>query len=522
MVIGRQPGLDVTLENAAVSRRHARLTWEGGQVFVEDLGSSNGTFLNEVRIARKSAVQPGDSLRLGGSVLRLENPPPVDPEMTIQRQTVAATSNAELFRDNASAKLQAVLQLAHHLGHSPDTDTVLNRLLDQLLVLFPHGDRALVLLREGDEPRVRAHRQRGGQTATGPLFSQSVLRKVFTQAMGVLAEDTRHGQTYLSAATLGATGTQSLVCVPMLAQGGRVFGALQLDRFQMGRPFTSDDLYLLASVALMVAPVLENAELHQELLANERMQRDLAMAREIQLGYLPRDPVQMAGGAVELVAELHPALEVSGDFFDYFPLDDRRLVLLVADVSGKGMSAALFMTMVHALARHLAQAAVGPADLLARLNDAIAQDNPNFLFVTVACGFYDVATGTLTLAYGGHPPALLRRRDGVVAEVTNRGAPLLGMQRDIRRAEESVLQLAPGDGIVIYTDGVTESPGLNRPDDLFGVNRLLDLLRGLPADAPPAAWTSAVREGVEQHSGPASAADDITVVALRRPVESAA
>lgn len=516
-VIGRQPGLELTLDSAAVSRRHARVTWDGERVFVEDLGSSNGTLINETRIPGRTELRLGDSMRIGTSVFQLESEPRADSEMTIQRQTVAATSNAELFQDQAGTKLQAVLQLAHHLAHSLDTETVLNRLLDQLLVLFPAAERALVLFRVGDEPTVRAMKSRGVQLTGEALFSRSVLRKVFTQGVAVLAEDARHEQSFMANITLNALGIQSLLCVPLLAHGERVFGALQLDRFQAGRPFKPDDLYLLTSVALMVSTVLENAQLHQELLIKERMQRDLAMAREIQLGYLPRKPVELAGGPFELIAELHPALEVSGDFYDYFPLDDHRLAFAVADVSGKGMPAALFMTLVHALGRHLAQVASGPADLLARLNNAIAQDNPNFLFVTMVFGIYDSATGQVILARGGHPPVLVRRRDGTIEELSQRGAALLGIQQNIRRSEEVVIQLSPGDAILLYTDGVTESPGLNNPNELFGSSRLAEAVRCLAADGSLSAWTTCIRQAVTQFSGASSEADDITLLVLRRP-----
>lgn len=521
VVIGRQPGLEVTLDSGAISRRHARLTWEGDRVFVEDLKSSNGTFINEVRITGRTPLGPGDMLRIGSSVLQWTKAEPrMDLDMTIQRQTVVATSNVELFQEHAGIKLQAVLGLAHQLANAVDTDTVLDRLLNQLLILFPHAERALVLLREGDEPVLRAMKNRGGRPAQGPLFSRSVLRKVFAQGVAVLAGDTRHEQSFMANMTLSAMGTQSLLCVPLQSNSGRVFGALQLDRFQAGQPFTADDLYLLTAVTLMVSTVLENAQLYQELMVKERMQRDLAMAREIQLGYLPKEAVVLAGGPFELIAELHPALEVSGDFYDYFPLDEHRLAFAVADVSGKGVAAALFMTLVHALGRHLAQGATSPADFIALLNDAIARDNPNFLFVTMVFGIYDSRIGQVTLAHGGHPPALVRRKDGGVEELTHRGAALMGIQKGLRRGEEAVIQLAPGDAIVLYTDGVTESPGLIDLNELFGSARLAEAVRCLPANGPLSDWTRGIRESVARFSGAESVADDITLLVLRRPEQN--
>lgn len=519
VVIGRHADADVTLQSGAVSRRHARLTWEQGQVFVEDLGSSNGTFVNDSRISGRTRLRPGDLLRIGASVLRLATPATAEPEreMTIQSLTAAATSNQELFKEHAATKLQAVLQLAHQLGHSLEVDAVLRRLLDQLLVLLPKADEALVLLGDAENPVVRASAHRSGPSPGRQSFSRSVLRKVFAETVGVLAEDTMHGQAALSNLTLNALGIRSLVCVPLQAHGGRVFGALQLDRLQAGQPFSSDDLYLLTAVALMVAPVLENAQLQEEVRVAERLQRELALAREIQLGFLPREAVHLAGGGVELFAELHTALEVSGDFYDYFSLDDRRVAFAVADVSGKGMSAALFMTMVRALARHLAQTATGPADLLDRLNEAIARDNPNFQFVTMAAGIYDAMTGRVTLAHGGHPPVLLRKRDGTTEELSHKGAPLLGMQPGLRRSEEAVIALGPGDAIFLYTDGVTESPGLHDVNEMFGGRRLTDTIRGLSSGASLEEWTTGIRGAVTAFSGAESTADDITLLVLRRP-----
>lgn len=517
VVIGRQANLAVTLDSAAVSRRHARLTWEGDQVFVEDLGSSNGTYVNEAKILRRTRLRSGDCLRIGASLLRLEGAAVAEPDMTIQSLTAAGTSNEEIFRDHAADKLRTVLQLAHQLGRSLDPDEVLRRLLDHLLILFPKADRALALRRDDDTPVLQAAASRGGGTSGSMAFSRSVLRRVFEETVAVLAEDARQAQSLAAGATLAALGIHSVLCVPLQAQGGRVFGALQLDRSRSGLAFSSDDLYLLTAVALMVAPVLENAQLHGELVVKERMQRELALAREIQLSYLPRDPVRMAGGQVELAADLVPALEVSGDFYDYFPLDDRRLAFAVADVSGKGMAAALFMTQVHALARHLALSAAGPADLLARLNEAIARDNPGFLFVTMALGVYDVATGRMVVAHGGHPPALVRRRDGTVESVTARGGPLIGLQPGVWRAEEAVIELAPGDAVILYTDGVTESPGLTRIEELFGTARLVETVRSLPSAGGLPEWIAAIRRAVAEFSGPDCTADDLTLLVLRCP-----
>jgi serine phosphatase RsbU (regulator of sigma subunit)/pSer/pThr/pTyr-binding forkhead associated (FHA) protein len=518
VIIGRQQGVGLTLDGSSVSRRHARVYIEDGVVWVEDLGSSNGSFINEVRFHGKKRLTTKDTLRIGAHFLRIDAGS--EEAMTIQSRTAAATSNSELYRENAAHKLQALLQLAHNLGHSLEAGVVLQRLVDQLLLLFPAAERVLVSLREGGEalgPQVKAIRNRVGNPPTGPVVSRTVLREVFEKRQAVLVEDAQNESRFASSMTLCVSGTRSLICVPLQRHNGEVFGALQLDHSQCTSPFTSEDLYLATAVALMVSPVLENAQLHQELLIKERMERELALAREVQLGYLPRGDVALPGGSAELFAELHPALEVSGDFYDYFSLDDHRVAFAVADVSGKGMSAALFMTMVRALTRHLFPTVKSPVELLARLNDAIAQDNPNFLFVTVACGIFDGATGQISVAHGGHPPVVIRRADGRVEVSSVKGAPLLGIDHRQPLAESLELQLNPGDSVFVYTDGITESPGAASSQEMYGLDRFLEAVRALAPDLPLAGWSREIFSSVNQFSGDGPISDDRTLLIVKRP-----
>jgi phosphoserine phosphatase RsbU/P len=517
LVLGRQAGVGLTLDDPAVSRRHARIAAEGDALYVEDLGSINGTFVNETRIALRTRLRSTDSIRVGGNIFRIAPDAPEQGDITIQRQTVTSAGNAEIFRENASEKLQAVLRLAGQLARSVDPDALLDRLMDQLLALFPHADRAMAIMGAAAEPAAKVVRTRAAARASGPAFSRTVLRKVFDEGVAVLAADTGRDPALQANMSLHAIGVRSLVCAPLPDHDGRIIGALQMDRFQTGRPFTEEDLHLLVAVSLMVSTVLENARLHHSLIAAERMKRDLAMAREIQLGYLPKEPVRLEGGPFELHAELHPASDVSGDFYDYFPLDASRLAFLVADVSGKGMPAALFMTLVHALARNAAVSTAGPAEWLVRLNEAVARDNPNFLFVTVAAGVFDARTGGLRLALGGHPPPLLRRRGGAVEVLNPRRAPVLGVQLPIETPGEAAATLEPGDALLFYTDGVTESP--LRPDGgpMFGEKRLVETIGKFSDEAPLADWHGAIRAAVRRFSGDGPPADDLTLLTLRRP-----
>jgi sigma-B regulation protein RsbU (phosphoserine phosphatase) len=222
----------------------------------------------------------------------------------------------------------------------------------------------------------------------------------------------------------------------------------------------------------------------------------------------------MPGGPVDLVADLEPAQEVSGDFYDFIRLDESRLALLVADVSGKGMPAALFMSMVRALLRQIAKSAKGPADMLMQLNKALAPDNPKFMFVTVLLGIYQVKSGDFIFSRAGHPAPLLRRASGAIQEVESDPGCLIGIEEDCPPLQETALRLETGDTIVFFTDGVTEAAepkaGLQ-----FGCRRLLESIQRLPASAPLRDWISALKDDLEKYCHTGGPQDDVTLLLLR-------
>ncbi len=510
-IIGRSGGLPITLEGANISRRHARISREGTQFFVEDLGSSNGTYINDRKIAARTPLAANDTLRIGPYSFRFQQDTTPPADVTIHRETVALPDNTEIFRENAAQKLQAVLQLAHDLGNTLEVDTLLNRFVDQLLKLFPKTDRALILFFDQGEPVVRIVRDRRPGASREQLFSRSVLKQVTEKGIAILAEDARAFEANM---TLNALGVRSLLCVPLRAHGTPVFGAVQLDRFRPDNSFTAEDLHLLTAVTLQVSLVLDKARLHEQLVAQERITRELALAREIQLAFLPQTVPQLASGPLDLIAELHPAEEVSGDFYDYIPLDDNRIAVLVADVSGKGMPAALFMSMVRALLRQVLRPAVRPAQVLRGLNDTLARENPKFMFVTIALGIYDQRSGECILSRAGHPTPLHRRADGSVQEVNCPPGCILGVVEKCPELGETAVLLAPGETLILYTDGVTEAAEKGT-GALFGAERLMELTQRIPMDALLKDYTQTLRSEIARFSAPAPAQDDITLLLLR-------
>jgi sigma-B regulation protein RsbU (phosphoserine phosphatase) len=517
-LIGRQPDAAVYLESLAVSRQHARLLWQDGGWVVEDVGSSNGTYVNGRRVQGRTTLTERDALQVGPYVLHLQgdSPTPSPESEPIVRASISAlSSNHSLFSQNPAHKLQVVLEIAQHLGRTLELDPLLGRLLDHLLRLFPQADRGTVLLCEKDTLTIRAQRSREPGGPPDFPISRTLVRRALDEGAGLLSENVPADSKIVLSATLAALNLHSFLCVPLLGPEGRRLGVLQLDCLRQGQTFHAEDLELLTAVGLQVAVVLENAALHAERLREERLRQELALARDIQQSFLPANFDGFPNDDPELFARVNPALEMSGDLYDFLPLPDGRLAFFVGDVSGKGMPAALFMVAVRTLLRHLTPAACGPADLLRRLHRALAEDNPTDRYVTLVHGIYAPADGSVVLAVAGHPPPLLRRTDGAVAPVTVQRSIFLGCPSVSLTVGDTHLTLAPGETLICYTDGFTEAFTPDRT--MFGLERLSEALGGPRTRLPLPECAAEVSAAVRRFTGKDELQDDQTLLLLRRP-----
>jgi sigma-B regulation protein RsbU (phosphoserine phosphatase) len=517
-VIGRDPDVEIALPSKLVSRRHACVSFEGGQFYIEDLDSRNGVLLNGERITGKKSFTEQDKVRIVDFVLALEQPAPgpalVDRDQRVRQQVNADTANLDLYSLQSSHKLQVVLQLSRHLSLAADRATLFEQLLQHLLELFPRADRGVVVLCEKDKFLVEALKTRNKGAAVNLPISRTIVRKALDEGLGILSEDIHSDERFASGSSLEHVDIRTLLCVPMIGHEGGRLGALQLTSARFEDPFVAEDLHLLTTIGMQAAMVLENLSLQEERIQQAQLRKELAMAREIQQSFLPVNFTPIASGSYELFAVIYPAREVSGDLYDFFPLDDGRLAFFVGDVSGKGMSAALFMVAAHVLTRHLAMGASSPAATLAALNNALVRDNQAGMFVTMLHGIIDPQNGATWLSSGGHPRPLHCRRDGAVAEVSMQTGRLLGAENGELDLSDTGLKLEPGETLILYTDGVTEARAADGP--MFGRDRLCQLLGGLRTTMSLEAWAERIRLAVELYSGSASLQDDLTLLLLRR------
>lgn len=265
---------------------------------------------------------------------------------------------------------------------------------------------------------------------------------------------------------------------------------------------------------------LEKKRLRDEVRRNlQRLEEELAAARTLQLGMLPRQfPPCSLEQPVSVHAVIHPAREVGGDLYDCFYADDHSFCFLVGDVSGKGAAAALFMARTRSLVRIVVELwrewrsdEIRAATLVEAVNRELCQNNDDRMFVTLFLGLLDTATGVLSFVNSGHPAPHLLCADGQTRQIEARPEVPLGIRRAVR-FEGGTLQIQPGDGLVVYSDGVVEAS--NEKGELFSIERLTEQLDAAPY-AEPVELTMIVKQAVDAFTGDAPKADDLTVLALR-------
>lgn len=277
----------------------------------------------------------------------------------------------------------------------------------------------------------------------------------------------------------------------------------------VSKPFNAHELMARVHTHLTVDRLRtsvseKNAALEK---AQQQMSAELDLARAMQVAILPsRFPVAVG---CDGAARMLPATTMGGDFYDFIELPGGRIGLVMADVSGKGVPAAFFMAVARTNLNALAATASGPADCLQRTNDVLLTQNPMDLFVTVFYAVFDPATGVLTYSNGGHNPPLLRRANGQVEMLTSAAGLVLGMFP--ASYDEDMAQLAPGDTLVLYTDGVTEA--FNVEVQMYEEARLVERVRD-DGGATAKGLVTAIFDSVIGFSGAAPQSDDITVAVL--------
>jgi serine phosphatase RsbU (regulator of sigma subunit) len=305
---------------------------------------------------------------------------------------------------------------------------------------------------------------------------------------------------------------RSLMAVP-LQTADRVTGLIYVDMPDIIRPFTQEDLTLLTVLANTAAIRIEHARLVEVEHAERIMAKELEQAADIQRRLLPRQPPEVP--SLDIAGSSVPCRSVGGDYFDYVPLPGGRLAVMVGDVAGKGMSAALLMSSLQARVQILSEEDEPLAKLITRLNRSVASACPDNRFITFFIAVLDPATGAFEYVNAGHNPPYVVRASGEVEALTE-GGPIMGILRNITY-KEARGELGFGDVLAIFSDGVTEAN--NRAGDEYGEERFQqELVKHRHEGA--AAIIASLHRSVHEFVGDAPAVDDMTLLIVRRSDDS--
>jgi sigma-B regulation protein RsbU (phosphoserine phosphatase) len=520
---GRSSAAELSFpEDAGLSRQHFAFELQGEDWTIKDLGSKNGTFVNNIPLKAQLILKPGDRITAGHLVIvfspEAENAAPGvvvfegDDSKAPSTSTVvtslegALSANQTIQMDRgtgprASAPMQALIRAGQELSENRPLAELFPVILD-LAIQAVNAQRGVVLVLENDVLVPKAHQGDGFRISSG------VRDRVLRDKTSILVRDAQLDDAFKGRMSIVEQKVHTMMAVPLQTKE-RIIGLIYVDSPFVLREFTRDDLNLLSVMAHIAAIRVENVRLAEIEQTERIMQRDLSQAAEIQRRMLPAEAPNMAGA--DLAGFNAACRTVGGDYYDFFPYPDGRVALALGDVSGKGMPASLMMMALHARVQVLAEDPGNMAAFMTRLNKATCAQCPSNRFITFFFCVLDTATGELTFANAGHNPPILMRASGE-AQMLEGGGPVLGILPIAPYAEQRA-HLDHGDMLVLYSDGVTEAN--NAAYEEYGEARFIEVLKR-HREAPATAIVDAVTRDLDEFAAGAPQADDITLVVAKR------
>jgi serine phosphatase RsbU (regulator of sigma subunit)/pSer/pThr/pTyr-binding forkhead associated (FHA) protein len=526
LLVGRGASNHIILDDPRISRQHARFAPEPGGPILYDLNSANGTLVNGVAVSRHR-LQPGDVIRFGRYVFRIDEIPPNEAtsasKYELEARTFVATDSLSalpLTRDSAGSgerhlvdltqledayqKLGTLYSFMQAIGTTIDRGELLRLIGGKMREVYSQARSVAIYLCNRSARRADAfdlaHFSGAGTLSDAPSLPEDVTSSVLDTARAILVGGAPES-------TRAPRATEMFA--PMIDRGD-VLGVIHVSA---DRPsFLPNDLELLNGMAAAAAMMLQNSRMHDESLLRDRLKYDLELAARIQKSFLPREVISVEG--LELLAEYRAAYKVGGDFYDVFWVGEDKLAVFIGDISGKGVAAALLMARISSELRVAALAHIEPVAVLSAMNEAIVNCGQPELFFTTIYFTFDVKTGEIVLANAGHPTPYCCRSNGSIEPITDGASSAVGILQAPGFAATR-LRLGHGDSLVLYTDGVVEAA--NAHGGLYGSARLEACLEAIRSTRPNEIAEHILRS-VEEHARDTAVSDDLTLFICHRAV----
>jgi serine phosphatase RsbU (regulator of sigma subunit) len=529
----------IVIPHHAVSREHAKITVQNGTYYIEDLKSRNHTFVNskEVPPPMRQALKPDDRIKICDFLFQfrderilkpgkipswMQKEEPEEENDTGGMTTIEATQgkgNAMDFLQVAPAdRLRALLDISTGLSKTLELDPLLTQIADTLLGVFKQADRCFVLqLDEGGRPIPKVMKSRHA-ALEDTRFSRTIVRKALESKQSFLIEDACGDVSLGPAASIAEFKIRSVMCVPLMNGLGNPIGAIQIDTQNRTKKFSTDDLNLLTIVANLASVAVEKARMHAAVLAREKEQKEIELARTVLLGFLPQTLPMLDG--YEFFSHYSPAQTVGGDYYDFVPLPGGRVAIVLGDVAGKGVPAALLVAKLSSEVKFSLVTESDPAKAISMLNDQMIRGGLQDRFVTLTAMILDPTTHQLTVVNAGHMnPKLYKGTNGELGEAISNDAT--GLPLGVMPGfdyEAATITLGLGDTITVFTDGVTDA--MSPAGEMFGAERVDRFLApddsSLPDSVRPKRMGEKLVAEVRRHANGVPQNDDIAVVCFGR------
>jgi serine phosphatase RsbU (regulator of sigma subunit) len=429
------------------------------------------------------------------------------------RQDWAAAQTAFLTGDRAkdARNVTILLDTIAAVTANADLDSLKRSIVDKALAVTS-AERGLLLLRDEESGQLKievARDKMGNALPEGLKYSQSIPKKVFETGKAETLMDAAGGGDVALGQSILDLRLVSVMCAPLSTQE-ETLGVLYVDSKASAQGFTKGDLELFTTLGSQCGLAIHNAKLVEAYLEQQRLQHDLHVAKEIQQGMLPRKVIERP--RVEIAGFNRPCEETGGDYFDYIPMPQRRMGIVIGDVSGHGIGAALFMATARALLRAFTYKMDDPAGVLGEVNLFLERDMPPGSFMTLFFGEVNTKTGGFRYASAGHNPVILFRKETGTFESLEKTGPGLGLIEGVAYAIRETQALGPGDILLLYTDGLPEA--MSPDKELYGEERMRTLLAGLQERAPAEIVQQFIR-AVTEWTRTEVFEDDLTLVVVK-------
>jgi len=516
ITLGSNPQCDVAITDPGVEGEQCVLLEKGGEVELFDIGEAGGVLLNGKPVGH-ARIRPGDEIWIGGTVMRLvpkgeegvsftESKSTVREELPLKAKA-APTAAAEQVEERF-----ALLNQVHKLIRAIGTDeNVFEMIVETLFSSVPVRRGFIALLGPDGELQVKAHRSNERHAVPGERIevSRTLVGKVLETGKAVLTSDAEADADFSAARSVHRLRIKAAICVPLIVDDN-VIGLVYGDNRDQPGSLTKDHLSILNALASVAAIAVEKARLLDEYDAKLKIEQALAIARRIQLNFLPAKAPAL--GNLEVWGRSDSCDETGGDYFDFFAMKDGSLRVVIADVTGHGVGPALLMATVRAALRVLIHTEPSLEKLMFRLNNLIQEDVHDGRFITLFLGSIDAKERAFTPIGAGHtPPIWCRARDRSTHLISS-GGPPLGIIPDLEFGAGTRLPLASGDALLFTTDGIIEAD--NPGGEQFGLARLRSVVAEHAAKSAQELG-EAVCDAVDAFVQGRPLRDDATLVAVK-------